>query len=138
MVDSTEKLSRADKKALERKVDINVQRTITTMSKKIPDDLDHKEEVTAGDRTKALIDDYNDFIAEIDRLLEAIALRCKGLVYRIDPATEYNCAAAIEALFEGQKNEITYDDYKKILELEAAVSRELIAEGGRLDGLGIS
>ncbi len=138
MVDSTEKLPRADKDQLERKVNINVQRQITTMSKKLPDSVDHQEEVTAQDRTKALIDQYNDFIAEIDKILEAIALRCKGLVYKIDPAVEFNCAAAIEALFEGHKDEITYDDYKKILELEAAVSRELIAEGGRLDGLAIS
>lgn len=138
MVDSTEKLPRADKDILERKIDISVQRQITTMSKKLPDSVDHQEEVTAKDRTQALISQYNDFIAEVDKILTAIALRCKGLVYKIDPATELNCAAAIEALFEGHKDEITYDDYKKILELEAAVSRELIAEGGRLDGLGIS
>ncbi len=138
MVDSTEKLPRADKDILERKININVQRQITTMSKKLPDNVDHQEEVTAQDRAQALISQYNDFIAEVDKILAAIALRCKGLVYKIDPATEFNCAAAIEALFEGHKDEITYDDYKKILELEAAVSRELIAEGGRLDGLGIS
>lgn len=138
MVDSTEKLSKADRAILERDVDINVQRTVETMSKEIPDDPIFKEEVTAGDRTKALVNEYNDFIAEIDRLLEAIALRCKGLVYRIEPKTEFNCAAAIEALFEGQKDTITYDDYLKILDLEASLSRELVAEGGRLDGLGIS
>lgn len=138
MVDSTEKLSKADRAILERDVNINVQRTVETMSKEIPDDPTFKEEVTAGDRTKALVKEYDDFIAEIDRLLEAIALRCKGLVYRIEPETEFNCAAAIEALFEGKKDTITYDDYLKILDLEASLSRELVAEGGRLDGLGIS
>lgn len=138
MVDSTEKLPRADKEQLERKVNINVQRQITTMSKKLPDSVDHQEEVTGQDRTQALITQYNDYIAEIDKLLEAIALRCKALVYKIEPETEFSCAAAIEALFEGYKDEITYDDYKRFLELEAAVSRELIVEGGRLNGLGIS
>jgi hypothetical protein len=138
MVDSTDRLSKADRALLERKVDINVQRDVTTMSKQVPDDPTFKEEVTAKDRTQALIDDYNDFIAEVDKILDALAIRCRPLVYKIEPEKEYDCAAAIEALFEGEKNEISYEDYVKILELEAAVSRELIAEGGRLDGLGIS
>lgn len=138
MVDSTDKLSQADRKILERKVDINVQRDVITMSKEIPDDPTFKEEVTATDRTQKLINEYNDFIAEIDQILGALAIRCKGLIYRIEPETEYDCAAAIEALFEGEKDTITYDDYLKVLELEAAISKEIIAEGGRLDGLGIS
>ena len=138
MVDSTDRLSKADRELLERKVDINVQRDVTTMIKQVPDDPTFKEEVTTKDRTKALIDDYNNFIAEIDKLLGALAIRCRPLVYKIEPETEFECAAAIEALFEGQKDEISYEDYVRILELEAAVSRELIAEGGRLDGLRIS
>ena len=87
-----------DKEQLERKVNINVQRHITTMSKKLPDSVDHQEEVTAQDRTQALIDQYNDFIAEVDKILEAITLRCKGLVYKIDPTVEFNCENTAEKI----------------------------------------
>lgn len=137
-VESTGRLSNEDKKILERKVDIDVQRQVTTMSKELPEDATHREEVTPQDRTKKLIDDYNDYITQLDEILAAIAVRCKGLVYRVEAATEYDCAAAIEALFEGEKDDISYTDYVKILELEAQLSRELVARGGQLDGLGIS
>lgn len=137
-VDSTDKLSRRDREQLERKVDINVQRTVTRLSKMIPKDVSHQETKSASDRTKELIGKYDDYIDEINKLLDELQRRCKGLVYRVDPATEYDCSAAIEALFEGEKDTISYDDYRKILELEAALSRELVAEGGQLNGLGIS
>lgn len=137
-VESTERLSNEDKKILEREVDINVQRQVTTMSKELPEDASHREEVTPQDRTKNLIDNYNDYISQLDDILAAIAVRCKGLIYRVEATTEYDCAAAIEALFEGDKDDISYTDYVKILELEAQLSRELVAQGGQLDALGIS
>jgi hypothetical protein len=138
MVDSTDKLGKRDRDILERRVDINIRRQVTKLSTLIPDDVDYKEEKTPSDRTKELIARYDDFVDEVNKLLNEIQKRCKALVYRVDPTTEYDCAAAIEALFEGQKDDISYDDYKKILELEAELSRELVAEGGQLDALRIS
>jgi len=137
-VESTERLSRNDREILERKVDINVQRQVTGLSKKLPEDPVYKPDVSPTDRTRRLIDSYNDYIAEIDKILNEIGRRCQGLVYRVEPETEYDCAAALEALFEGYKDTITYDDYKRILELEAVLSREVIAEGGQLDALRLS
>jgi len=136
--ESTDKLSRDDRQILERKVDINVQRQVTKLSTLIPDEVTHSEEKTPSTRTKDLIDQYDDFIDEVNKLLDEIQTRCKGLVYRVEAATEYDCAAAIEALFEGEKDTISYDDYRKILELEAELSRELVAEGGQLDALRVS
>lgn len=136
--ESTDKLSKKDKETLERKVDINVQRQVTKLSTLIPDNVINKEDKTPSDRTKELIDKYDNFIDEVNKLLDEIQKRCSTLVYRVDPATEYDCAAAIEALFEGQKDDISYDDYRKILELEAELSRELVAEGGQLDALRVS
>ena len=137
-VESTERLSRDDRDTLERKVDINVQRQVEGLSKQIPDDPVYKPDIPATDRTQKLIKQYDDYIAEIDKILAEIGKRCQGLVYRVEPETEYDCSAAIEALFEGYKDTLTYDDYKKILELEAALSREMVAEGGQLDGLRLS
>lgn len=137
-VESTDKLSKRDREQLERKVDINVQRRVEKLSTLIPDDIINKEDKTPVDRTKDLISQYDDFIDEINKILDEIQKRCNTLVYRVEPQTEYDCAAAIEALFEGEKDTISYDDYRKILELEASLSRELVAEGGQLDGLGIS
>lgn len=135
MVDSTEKLSREDRKLLEKKVDIHIERKVKSTGKKIPEDLEYKEPVSPGDRTKALIQKYDDYIAEIDKILLELSQRCKGLVYTIDPATEYDCSAAIEALFEGVKTSMSYADYVKVLTLEAQLSREIVAEGGKLDGV---
>jgi hypothetical protein len=138
MVDSTDKLSKQDRETLERKVDIDVQRQVTKLSTLIPKEVAHKDERTPADRTKELISRYDDFIDEVNELLDAIQTRCKALVYRVESETEYDCAAAIEALFEGEKDDISYDDYRKILELEAELSRELVAEGGQLDALRVS
>jgi hypothetical protein len=129
-IESTDRLSNQDREMLERKVDITVDRDVTTMSPKVPEEVAFKDEATPADRTRALISQYDDYLAEIDKLLTAIGLRCKGLIYRVEAETEYDCAAAIEALFEGEKSTISYDDYKKILELEAALSRDLVAQGG--------
>jgi hypothetical protein len=129
-IETTDRLSSQDRELLERKVDITVDRDVTTMSPKVPEEVAFQEEITPADRTKALIAQYDDYLAEIDRVLNEIALRCKGLIYRVEAETEYNCAAAIEALFEGEKDTISYDDYRKILELEADLSRDLVAQGG--------
>jgi hypothetical protein len=136
--ESTDKLSKKDRETLERKVDIDVQRQVTKLSMLIPDDVVNKEAKTPSERTQELIEQYDNFIDEVNKLLDEIQKRCKTLVYRVDPTTEYDCAAAIEALFEGQKDDISYDDYRKILELEAELSRELVAEGGQLDALRVS
>jgi hypothetical protein len=137
-IDSTDKLSKKDRETLERKVDINVQRQVTKLSTLIPREVAHKEAKTAPDRTKELINQYDDFINEVNKILDEIQKRCKALIYRVDPTREYDCSAAIEALFEGEKDTISYDDYRKILELEATLSRELVAEGGQLDVIGLS
>ena len=138
MVDSTDKLSKQDRQTLERDVDINIQRQVTKLSTKIPEEVAHGDERTPSDRTKELISQYDDFIDEVNKLLDAIQTRCNALIYRVEPETEYDCAAAIEALFEGEKDTISYKDYRKILELEAELSRELVAEGGQLDALRVS
>lgn len=137
-IDSTEKLSRQDRETLERKVDINISREVKRLSKLVPKEVEFKETKSAPDRTKELIKQYDSFVDEVNKILDEIQRRCKTLVYRVEPETEYDCAAAIEALFEGAKDTISYDDYRKILELEASLSRELVAEGGQLDGLRIS
>jgi hypothetical protein len=129
-IETTDRLSNLDRELLERKVDVTIDRDVTTMSPKVPEEVAFQEEITPADRTKALIAQYDEYLAEIDRVLNEIALRCKSLIYRIEAETEYDCAAAIEALFEGEKDTISYDDYRKILELEADLSRDLVAQGG--------
>lgn len=129
-IESTDRLSNQDKELLERKVDITVDRDVTTMSPKVPEEVAFQPEVTPADRTRALIAQYDDYLAEIDKLLAEIGLRCQSLIYRVEAETEYDCAAAIEALFEGEKDTISYNDYRKILELEADLSKDLVAQGG--------
>lgn len=131
MADSTEKLNREDRGILERKVDLGINRQVSTVSPDPPDKAPEKEKKPAPDRTKDLIAQYDDYIEEVDKLLDAIASRCSRLEYRIDPVVEVQCADAIAQLFEGQKNFVNYDDYRKVLELEALISKELIKrEGG--------
>jgi len=131
MADATEKLGKEDRGILERTVDISVQRRVTTLSPDIPDKPSTEEPKPAPERTKDLIAGYDSYIEEVDRLLDEISKRCRKLEYRIDPVLEIRCADAIAQLFEGQKNFVSYEDYRKILELEALISKELIKrEGG--------
>jgi hypothetical protein len=134
-VESTEKLSRSDRELLERTVHLNVRRQVTSTGKQPPTDVGHQEETSVEERTQNLIKQYDDYIAELDRILEQLSIRCKNLVYEFDPTTEVDCSAVIQALFEGPKTSLSYDDYKKILDLEAALSRELVAEEGELSGI---
>ena len=131
MADSTERLNREDRGILEREVDIATNRQVRTISPDPPDQPSEEDIKPAPDRTKDLIAKYDDYIDEVNRMLDEISSRSSRLEYRIDPVLEAQCAEAIAQLFEGQKNYINYDDYRKVLELEALISKELIKrEGG--------
>lgn len=131
MADATEKLGHEDRGILERKVELNVNRQVETLSPEPPDKPSEEEPKPAPERTKDLIEQYDNYIDEVNLLLDEISNRCTRLEYRVDPVLEVQCADAIAQLFEGQKNFISYEDYRRILELEALISKELIKrEGG--------
>lgn len=129
MTDSTDRLSNEDRRILERKVDLGIERDVDVVPKPVPEDVSPEEEVTAADRTTTLIEDYGDYVDYINQLLAKIRVRALALRYEVVADTEPGLFAALNALWEGNKTDVSYSDYVDVLELEADVSQEILNKG---------
>lgn len=127
--DSTDKLSHEDRRILERKVDLGIDRTVEVTSPSVPQDVTPDEVVSPADRTTDLITGYGDYVGYINQLLAKIKVRALGLRYDVVADTEPGLYAALNALWEGGKTNVSYSDYADALEFEASVSQEIILKG---------
>jgi len=127
--DSTDKLSHEDRRVIERKVDLGIERKVEVTSPPVPEDVTPDEVVSPADRTTDLITGYGDYVTYINELLARIRVRALGLRYNVVAETEPGLYAALNALWEGGKTNVSYSDYVDALEFEASVSQEIIAKG---------
>ncbi|NOQ49435.1 MAG: hypothetical protein GQ553_02065, partial [Nitrosomonadaceae bacterium] len=127
--DSTDKLSHEDRRILERKVDLGIDRAVEVTSQPVPGDVTPDEVVSPADRTTNLITGYSDYVGYINQLLAKIKVRALGLRYDVVAETEPGLYAALNALWEGGKTHVSYSDYVDALEFEASVSQEIILKG---------
>jgi len=127
--DSTDRLSNEDRRILERKVDLGIERPVDVTSRPVPQDVTPEEVPSPVDRTRTLIESYGDYVAYINALLAKIRVRALGLKYGVVADKEPSLASAIGALWEGNKIDISYSDYLDALELEASLSAEIISKG---------
>jgi hypothetical protein len=126
---STDKLSHEDRRILERKVDLGIDRRVEVTSQPVPQDVTPDEVVSPTDRTTNLITGYGDYVDYINQLLAKIKVKALGLRYDVVSDTEPGLYAALNALWEGGKTHISYSDYVDALEFEASVSQEIISKG---------
>lgn len=127
--DSTDKLSNEDRRILERKVDLGIERDVEVTPRPVPEDVTPDEVVSPTDRTANLITGYGDYVDYINQLLAKIRVKALGLRYGVVADTEPSLFAALNALWEGGKTDISYGDYIDALEFEAGVSQEIILKG---------
>jgi hypothetical protein len=127
--DSTDRLSHEDRRILERKVDLGIDRTVEVTSPPVPQDVTPDEIVSPADRTTDLITGYGNYVDYINQLLAKIKVKALGLRYDVVADLEPSLYAALNALWEGGKTSVSYSDYADALEFEASMSQEIILKG---------
>lgn len=127
--DSTDTLSHEDRRILEKKVLLDVDREVRVISQEVPDEVVPDDAVPAADRTRALIEEYGSYVDYINQLLAKIKTQAIALRYNVVYELEPSLAAALNALWEGNKTDITYSDYVEALEFEVSVSQEILNKG---------
>lgn len=127
--DATDSLSNEDRRILERKVKLGVDRRVRVTAKAIPDDVSPVDTTTPVERSKTLISDYGDYVDYINELIAKIKTSALALTYKVNYTLEPNLAAALGILWEGAKTDLSYSDYVDALEFEAGVSQEILKKG---------
>lgn len=89
-------------------------------------------EISEKQRIEIAIENFQQFIKAAEEMQKVVGERLKNRTVRVDPKTNPDVREAIRRLFGINSDEITYDMFKKCLELRSA----LLAAGRKKYGTG--